>query len=85
MTSIKTIHIVYDVQYLNYLYAIPHLRNPFNKLGHMVFEYFVNDDDVVQKTDHIPKNDPNHIIFMHIGKNNRVIQTCLETLHWKLN
>jgi hypothetical protein len=67
MSTEKTIHILYDMQYLFHLYAIPHLRNPLSELGYTIFEYFVADDTVAEKTAHIPRDNPSHIIFLHIG------------------
>ena len=65
----KNLHLIYDIVYgtnEDYKVHLPDLREPMKALGYEIEEIFVTSNDFSEKTAHIPPNDPNHLLFLHV-------------------
>ena len=69
ISSPKYVHLMYDMEYAHNEESRKHLsdlRAPLEQLGYKVREYFVDPDNVQSETEHIPRDDRSHIIFLHV-------------------
>jgi hypothetical protein len=67
--SKKYVHILYSPHFENdpeYVAHLPDLKVPFQELGYTVEEVFVTAETVRQQTSHIPVDDKDHVIFLHV-------------------
>jgi hypothetical protein len=79
----RTIHLIYNEEYgidPEFIDHLPDLRVPMESLGYQVQEYFVSPANIRQQVADIPRDDPYHIVFMHIDMPQKVpLGTRLET------
>lgn len=85
----KTIHLVYNEEYNSepdFVEHLPDLRLPMESLGFKVQEYFVSPANIEHQLADIPRDDPYHIVFMHVDMPQGVsIGTRLETARYCLS